>query len=184
MRIWFGPALVLASCGVQQNEGPFQVGDVQYTSQEEFVESGNRCGNELSLAEIAAIDQILIRDGALPAPRGKKPTPPPPPPTVTGGTVNVYFHVIHSGSTGDLSQGDVNTQINVLNAAYASTGWSFNLAGTDYTDNASWFAMGSSAESAAKAALHQGSADDLNIYTANPGGGLLGWSSFPWNYAS
>ncbi len=35
---------------------------------------------------------------------------------------------------------------------------------------------------AMKTALHIGSADDLNLYFANIGGGLLGWSTFPWNY--
>jgi hypothetical protein len=53
------------------------------------------------------------------------------------------------------------------------------------TANDAWFAMGhgSAAESQAKAALRQGSADDLNIYTANLGGGLLGWATFPSSYA-
>ena len=37
---------------------------------------------------------------------------------------------------------------------------------------------------AAKAALRVGTADDLNIYSANPGGGLLGWATFPWDYAA
>jgi hypothetical protein len=60
------------------------------------------------------------------------------------------------------------------------------LASIDTTANDAWFAMspGSTAEKNAKMALRQGTADDLNIYTANPGGGLLGWATFPSNYAS
>ena len=34
-----------------------------------------------------------------------------------------------------------------------------------------------------KNTLRLGSADDLNFYT-NGGAGYLGWSTFPWNYAS
>jgi hypothetical protein len=43
---------------------------------------------------------------------------------------------------------------------------------------------GSTAETQAKNALRQGTADDLNIYLANIGGGLLGWATFPSNYTS
>jgi hypothetical protein len=43
---------------------------------------------------------------------------------------------------------------------------------------------GTTAEANAKAVLRQGSADDLNIYTANPAGGYLGWATFPSSYAS
>jgi hypothetical protein len=42
---------------------------------------------------------------------------------------------------------------------------------------------GSSVERSAKSALRQGTAADLNIYTCNPGGGLLGWATFPWDYS-
>ena len=34
-----------------------------------------------------------------------------------------------------------------------------------------------------KAALRRGTADDLNIYSSNPGGGLLGWATFPSDYS-
>ncbi len=55
---------------------------------------------------------------------------------------------------------------------------------TTRTTNTAWYTLspGSQQEADAKAALRQGSADDLNIYTANPGGGLLGWATFPSSY--
>ncbi|WP_259372632.1 zinc metalloprotease [Inhella inkyongensis] len=77
-------------------------------------------------------------------------------------------------------------QINVLNNAYAGSGFSFNLVQTTRTTNSSWYTAGpgSTAESQMKTALRQGSADDLNIYSNNAGGGLLGWATFPSSYAS
>ncbi|MFY0584184.1 M43 family zinc metalloprotease [Cystobacter fuscus] len=35
-----------------------------------------------------------------------------------------------------------------------------------------------------KNALHKGTARDLNLYFNGMGGGLLGWATFPWDYAS
>jgi pregnancy-associated plasma protein-A len=107
----------------------------------------------------------------------------------TSGTINVYFHVINKGSgiaNGDIPDSQISDQIRVLNAAYAPTGWQFQLVSTDRTTNATWYTMGSGsqAERDAKNALRQGTADDLNIYTANLGGGLLGWATFPSSYAS
>ncbi|MBK9261853.1 MAG: zinc metalloprotease [Polyangiaceae bacterium] len=106
-----------------------------------------------------------------------------------GAVINTYFHVINKGtgvSNGDITTQMINDQMNVLNAAYAGTGFSFNLVSVDRTTNATWYtaAYGSSAESQIKNALRQGSADDLNIYTWNPGGGLLGWATFPNSYNS
>lgn len=105
----------------------------------------------------------------------------------TGGTINVYVHVIRTSSgTGGPTQTQMNNQISVLNAAYAPTGWQFNVVGTTNTNNSTWYTAGygSSAESQMKNALRQGSADDLNIYYNNMGGGLLGWATFPSSYNS
>jgi hypothetical protein len=109
---------------------------------------------------------------------------------VPGTVVNVYVHVINNGTSGNVPDGQIADQMAVLNAAFggqtggAAIGVEFALAGVDRTTNAAWYTMtpGSTAERQAKAALRRGSADDLNIYTANIGGGLLGWATFPWNY--
>ncbi len=106
---------------------------------------------------------------------------------VQGGTIDVYVHVIHSSSgTGNLSDGAIAAQMDALNLSFAPTGWTFVLAGVDRAANDEWFNMlpGSAGERQAKRALRQGMAATLNIYTANPGGGLtLGWATFPSSYA-
>lgn len=108
--------------------------------------------------------------------------------SVTGGTINVYFHVIRSGtsaSQGNLSSTAINNQMTVLRNAFAPWGWNFNLVSTDYTTNSTWYngCYGSS-ETTMKNALRQGTADDLNIYTCNPSGGILGYATFPSSYTS
>jgi hypothetical protein len=120
------------------------------------------------------------------------------PKRVAGGpgsvTVNVYIHVIKNTSgAGELLDSDIAAQINVLNQAFsgaqatgaANTPFRFTLVNTDRTVNNTWYTAGpgSSGEAQMKAALHEGDASDLNFYTNNPGGGLLGWATFPWNYA-
>jgi len=106
----------------------------------------------------------------------------------SGGIINVYFHVVNDGSgiaNGDISDSMIQDQIAVLNAAFSNSGWSFNLISTNRTTNTNWYngCYGSS-ETAMKNALHQGSADDLNVYTCNPSGGILGYATFPSSYNS
>jgi hypothetical protein len=115
-------------------------------------------------------------------------------------TIKVYVHVINKGSgvaNGDVTQKMIDDQIAVLNKAYragdnsgspgANTGLTFTLAGVDRTTNATWFngiTDGTSAEKNMKNALRKGTAQDLNLYTADLGDGLLGWATFPSSYRS
>lgn len=101
--------------------------------------------------------------------------------------VPVYMHVINKGtglSNGDVPESQILEQIQVLNEAFPSDRFTFTLVDIDRTNNANWYTMrsGSTEERQAKAALRRGGKSDLNIYTANIGGGLLGWATFPSSY--
>ena len=101
-------------------------------------------------------------------------------------TIPVYVHVIRDNAgNGDVSDSRIASQLSVLNAAYAPYNYQFSLVSTDRTNNSTWYtSTGGTSETQMKNALRQGSADDLNIYCNNMGGGLLGWATFPSSYQS
>src|SRR5687768_4182902 len=108
-------------------------------------------------------------------------------------TVPVVVHVIrNSTGGGDVSDSRIASQIDVLNDAFdgttggVNTSFRFSLTATTRTNNSTWYTAGpgTAAETAMKSALRQGGAGTLNIYMSNPGGGLLGWATFPSSYAS
>jgi hypothetical protein len=144
-------------------------------AEEQVQVQGRRCSTEeLSEAQRAEVEATLsqIRTAqALP---------------VGSVTIAVYAHVITNGTAGNISDQMIASQISVLNAAYAGTPFKFSLVSTDRTSNSTWYTAGpgTAAEAAMKTALRQGTADDLNMYFSSPGGGLLGWATFPSSYAS
>lgn len=102
-----------------------------------------------------------------------------------GGVIRVYFHIITDGISSPLPTTVIDSQLKVLNKAFAPTQWSFTLANFDVTVMPQWMQMsqGSSAEHQMKNLLRQGTADDLNIYITQLSGGMVGWSSMPSSYA-
>ena len=161
---------------------PFHFNGKTWKSQQAFIDAGLRCATRrVDDIEAAEIERFVGRRRTerpdLFAARG-----------AGGTTINVYFHVINRGTgiaNGDIPDSQITAQIDVLNDAFVAAGFGFNLVSIDRTTNASWFSMspGSAAEAQAKAALRQGTAEDLNIYSTD-GGGYLGWATFPSSYDS
>ncbi len=140
--------------------------------------------HELSDAQAASMNARFARDMAARGTAPKASATKGAKGSFSSTSIPVHWHVITDGSAGALSASELAGQISVLNAAYAGTGFSFRTVSTDSTNNASWYngiTDGSSAERQMKNALHVGGKGDLNLYTADLGGGLLGWATFPKN---
>jgi len=165
-----------------------------YKSQEDFIKSGRRCVTpELTDQEAAQVERETyerlvfgrIAKGKPSNPGGGNNGPSAGDGTFENGKVPVRMHIITGNGLGDLTTKQINDQITVLNNAYSGTGFSFYLAGVDRTENRKWFSMtpGSRAEKEAKQYFtglpENNPYDVLNLYTANPGQGLLGWATFP-----
>jgi len=100
------------------------------------------------------------------------------------GQIKIAWHVIYSGTTGNIPQSQIDAQIAYLNAAYQGTGFSFVLASVDRTSSKQWWQMtpGSRAESNAKNSLAIDPLHRFNVYSCKPGQNLLGWATFPNSY--
>lgn len=100
--------------------------------------------------------------------------------------IQVYFHVMTlNNRAGVVSRERINAQIATLNAAFSSA-FSFQLVSAQQYSTSSKRVFnagyGSRGELDTKAALRQGSATTLNIYTWEPERGILGWATFPSDY--
>ncbi|KAG8780125.1 hypothetical protein FRC12_023423 [Ceratobasidium sp. 428] len=108
-------------------------------------------------------------------------------------TVSVYWHVIQAGtsvSQGNIPDSQITNSISAMNTHYNGA-IGFVLAGTTRTTNSDWFnnaGPDSSQQTAMKTSLRQGGAAALNVYTvgfkSGSGAGLLGYATFPSDYAS
>jgi Pregnancy-associated plasma protein-A len=188
-----------------QNSKAIQIGDTVFSSQAEYVASGKRCPvptpDAYTLQRVDA-DLALTKQVRDAAKAGMITAF-----SRTAGTVTipVYFHVItNTSGAGNLTDAQIQAQLDVLNAAYSgldklpngttpngtsvNTPFRFVLAtnGIDRTANNTWYTAGygSAAETQMKTALRKGTAGALNIYSANIGGGLLGWATFPSSYSA
>jgi hypothetical protein len=187
-RAFSAVVCVLIGTSLVAQQPAFVVGKRSWVNKQAFIDGGLRCGTrepdddrKAAIANEArrVLDARGISGSAAAG---------------IGVTFMVYFHVITS-STGDgyVSDAQIRKQIDVLNDAFAgankgalaATPFQFVLAGVDRTANDAWFdglAPGTTQERDMKAALRQGGADALNLYSAELTGGLLGWATFPNSY--
>lgn len=171
------------------DHGPaFHFKESVYANQKAFIDSGARCSTRLVTDFEQRMHDAAHRSWAVARAERGVPVALRPAGSVS---VPVWVHVINKGAgiaNGDVPDSQIQQQMQVLNAAYAATGtpFVFTLAGVTHTTNATWYTMtpGSSAEAQAKNALRTGGAGTLNLYTANLGNDLLGWATFPQDYAS
>lgn len=118
-------------------------------------------------------------------------------PTLAPGsvTIDTVFHVltdtVPTKAERTRTERMIAAQMDVLNAAFsgataadaADTAFRFDLVDTTWTVNPTWARVTpGKTEKDMKAALHQGDSETLNVYSADIGGGLLGWAYFPKGY--
>jgi hypothetical protein len=173
-------SLFTASAFAQPDDKPFTFNGKQWANKAEFIDSGSRCSTKhVDDIKASEIDAHIAHAKASDVSNFLA--------VAAGISVRVYVHVItNTSNQGIPSPNQISDQISVLNAAYAGSGVSFVLFGSDQTANNTWYTAtpGTTAETQMKNALHKGGKSDLNLYLNNMGSGLLGWSTFPWDYNS
>lgn len=88
------------------------------------------------------IDNFILANRGGPGKTYRPGVTEPPQAAVTSGQLQVYVHVIaRANGTGGVTTQQIQQQISVLNTGFATTGWSFNLAGVTTTANDAWYSM-------------------------------------------
>jgi hypothetical protein len=152
----------------------FVMDGIEFPSQEAFIKSGARCGTKDLTEEEREKEKNDIAEYRAKNPNVSR--------SIENITIDVVFNVIYSIFFGGrLSQGDIEAQMDVLNEAFASSGFSFNLREVQYYRKLSWFTSCANNQSF-KESIRRGSTDGrdvLYIYTCNPTGGILGYAYLP-----
>jgi len=173
MKIVFSAIIILTASFASAHGGNAAVDSIMSTAK--------RCGSP----ELTTLERVLIESELSVVRAQRKVRPFERAPIV----IPVYFHVLaktNAEADGNVSDDMIDEQMEVLNEGFKTMNIRFELAGVDRNINAQWFNMGfmSSTKTSVKEKLVQGNAGALNLYTAAPAGGTLGWATFPWEYSS
>ena len=181
----------LAALAEDQRQGligegePFEFEGQLFVDEASFLKAVRRCQTpDLDPVQAAEVEARFEQDAQLaPIPIGVASISSPV-------SITVNFHVIRSSTgAGDVSDSRLNSQITTLNNAYSGRGFTFVRGTTSRINNSTWYTMGYNSVAERDAKYYYNTGDNgnpndsryvLNFYTANPGGGLLGWATFPW----
>ena len=165
-------ALVLAvasSAALTAAQRPVPSPNVHYLGADGKIARGVRCATPSASPELRRVYEGVLA-GGMRSIHG---------PAASTTNIPVAFHVIHDGTEGNIPDSMIEDQMDVLNAAFASSGFSFTLASVDRTQNRQWFSGCYAQERKIKAALAVDVAGTLNIYSCKPRGGILGFAYLP-----
>ncbi|HNX50544.1 MAG TPA: hypothetical protein PKL08_10290 [Thermoanaerobaculaceae bacterium] len=118
-----------------QADVPFVIEGVEYSSQEAFVAGGHKCATR-------PVDEM--EDEAIETQYQQWRTQRPwefEIAATTMKTLPVWFHVFTSAGKGNVTSTQISNQITILKNANASKGFDFTLAGVEYIENATCYAM-------------------------------------------
>ncbi|MGL4551300.1 MAG: zinc metalloprotease [Gemmataceae bacterium] len=187
------PTLILcARPDAEEVKKPKTLKDVKYGFTEPLdgkAEVKVRAGRRCATAVPSASQRLRARQGVAQvrrdAPRAFDVAAPKPV------EIKVRYVVLHKGAEGQVTDTRLDKQIEVLNAAYQGSGFTFVKHSTERHDvaagdgEAAWFTMvhGGGSERKAKRKWGRDQRTTLNFYTAEPrdlgGDPLLGWATFP-----
>lgn len=173
-------ALALVPAAALAADAPARIvnpGDIRFLDRDGNLVRGQRCAVvDASPEEAARVANEIAELGLRVSPEA---------PQVV--SIPVRWHVVRSGnsvSQGNIPDSMIQAQVDVLNDAYATTGFQFYLAGVDRTTNSRWYTgCYGSQERKMKQALAIDPANNLNIYSCRPSQGILGYAYFPNSYA-
>jgi len=143
--------------------------------------------NELSAAEVAASEAALADQLVAVGAGSRNADGSVTSRTSSPGRIRTYVHIIRNSAGAGATKRMVEDQMKVLNAAFKRSGISFKVERISVTVDDAWFdaVYDTAEERAMKTALRRGGAGDLNLYLNNMGSGsLLGWATFPEDYAT
>ena len=169
----------LFASAVSAGDGAKASGNVHFLDADGRMVLGQRCAApDISPALRAQVEAALAENRRL---FGDAPS------ATLAWSIPVRFHVVYNpNGQGNVPESWVDAQIQVLNDAYAGTGFSFfkPANSTTRTANKKWFTgcYSSGTERQMKQALAVDPANNLNIYTCSPSGGILGYAYLPASF--